>query len=130
MDKKKKLLVGVTGASGMLFLQSFLEMVQQQDSVEVHGVCSQAGEQVIKLELECEISELQGISMWFNNSDFTAPPSSGSSGYEAMVILPCTMGTLAAVAGGISSNLIHRAADVILKEKKKLILLIDFSEGE
>ena len=124
MEKKKKILIGVTGASGMLFLQSFLEMIQQLDSVEVHGVCSEAGKQVVKLELGCAVRELQGVSVWFDCSDFSAPPSSGSSEYEAMVILPCTMGTLGAVAGGLSSNLIHRAADVILKEKKKLILAV------
>ena len=124
MEEKKKILVGITGASGMLFLQSFLQMIQQLESVELHGVCSQSGRQVVELELDCSVSELQGVSTWFDYSDFSAPPSSGSSGYDGMVILPCTMGTLAAIAGGLSTNLIHRAADVILKEKKKLILAV------
>lgn len=124
MNKKRKILIGVTGASGMLFLRSFVGMIHRQGSVELHGICSDAGRQVGEMELGCDVHDLQGVSKWFDPSDFSAPPSSGSSDYEAMVILPCTMGTLAAVSGGLSSNLIHRAADVILKEKKKLILSV------
>lgn len=124
MEEKRKILLGITGASGMVFLRSFLEIIQQQSSVEIHGICSAAAEEVVKLELDCKVNELKGVSTWFDNTDFTSLPSSGSSDYEAMAILPCTMGTLGAIAGGLSFNLIHRAADVILKEKKKLILAV------
>ncbi len=124
MKEKEKYLLGVTGASGMLFLRAFLEMAQHQETIELHGIYSEAAQKVAHLELNCAIQELQGVSTWFDCSDFTALPSSGSSDYKAMVILPCTMGTLGAIASGLSLNLIHRASDVILKERKKLILAV------
>ena len=118
----KKVLVAVTGASAMLYLQSFLEMLADVDIV-VHGICSDAGEKVLEIEHNCGSKELPAVSKWFDCRDFAAPPASGSAGYDAMIILPCSMGTLAALASGITSNLIHRSADVMLKERKKLILV-------
>ena len=121
--KKKKILIGVTGASAMLFLQSFLEMLAGEDVV-LHGICSEAGEKVLGLEQECTHKDLPAVTRWFDQKDFTAPPASGSSGYDAMVIIPCSMGTLASIASGISANLIHRSADVMLKERKPLLLIV------
>lgn len=121
--KKKKILVAVTGASAMLYLQSFLELLEGEDVI-VHGICSEAGEKVLELEHHCLSRQLPGVSKWFAHRDFAAPPASGSSGYDAMVVIPCSMGTLASIASGITSNLIHRAADVMLKEGKKLILVV------
>ncbi len=121
--KKKKILVAVTGASAMLYLQSFLELLESEDVI-VHGICSDAGEKVLELERDCGFHELPGVSQWFDCRDFAAPPASGSAAYDAMVVIPCSMGSLAAIASGITSNLIHRAADVMLKERKKLILVV------
>jgi len=118
----KKILVAVTGASAMLYLQSFLEILQDEDAI-VHGICSESGEQVLELEHGITPGELPAVSKWFDCRDFAAAPASGSAGYDAMVIIPCSMGTLAAIASGITTNLVHRAADVMLKEKKKLILV-------
>ncbi len=118
----KKILVAVTGASAMLYLQSFLEMLALEDVI-VHGVCSEAGEKVLELEHNCTSADLPAVSKWFDCRDFAAAPASGSAGYDAMIVIPCSMGTLAAVASGITSNLIHRAADVMLKEGKKTILV-------
>ncbi len=119
----RKILIGVTGASGMLFLQSFLETIEQSGII-IHGICSTAGEKVLAIEHGKTLDDLPGVSRWFDVKDFAAAPASGSSGYDAMLVLPCSMGSLAAIAGGISSNLIHRSADVILKERKKLILVV------
>ncbi|MBW6520900.1 MAG: UbiX family flavin prenyltransferase [Desulfoarculaceae bacterium] len=119
----KKILVAVTGASGMLYLQSFLRAIQDLDLV-VHGICSEAGHKVLGLEKGLIPQELPAVTTWFNCRDFAAPPASGSSGYDAMLVLPCSMGTLAAIAAGISANLIQRCADVMLKERKDLVLVV------
>jgi 4-hydroxy-3-polyprenylbenzoate decarboxylase len=79
---------------------------------------------VLRLEQNLSAQELPGISQWFAADDFTAPPASGSACYDAMLVLPCTVGTLGALAAGCSGNLIHRAADVTLKERRPLILAV------
>ena len=117
------ILVAVTGASGMLFLTAFLRVLAKEP-VTIHGVCSSSGRKVLELEEGIEPEKLPGVSKWFNEKDFAAPPASGSANYDGMVILPCTMGTLGAVANGFSMNLIHRAADVMLKEQRKLLLVV------
>ncbi len=118
----KKILVAVTGASAMLYVQSFLELLEKEDLI-VHGICSDAGEKVLELEHKKDSRRFPTVTKWFDCKDFAAAPASGSAGYDAMVVIPCSMGTLAAIATGITSNLIHRAADVMLKEQKKLILV-------
>ena len=119
----KKLLIAITGASGMLFARSFLEELSTVD-ICVHGICSNSGRRVLAMEQQSSPEELPLVSHWFDTADFAAPPASGSSDYHGMVILPCTMGTLAAIAGGLSINLIHRAADVMLKERRPLLLAV------
>lgn len=121
--EKPKILLGITGASGMLFVSSFLNSLAALD-VTVHGICSASGKDVLKMEQGLVPEGLPVVSRWFNYDDLSAPPASGSSDYSSMVVLPCTMGTLAAIAGGLSINLIHRAADVMLKERKKLVLAV------
>lgn len=120
---QKKILIAVTGASGMLYLRSFLQVIAGS-TLEMHGICSSSGRQVLQMEQGVAPEDLPGISRWFSHDDFAAAPASGSSNYEAMAILPCSMGTLAAVAAGLSINLIHRAADVMLKERKRLVLAV------
>ena len=105
----------------MVYVSPFLKMLQKKN-VRVHAVISDAGRKVLKLELGMDASDLSAIERWFDIDDFTAPVASGSSLYDAMIVLPCTVGTLGAIAGGYSGNLIHRAADVTLKERRPLIL--------
>ncbi len=124
MGEIKKILLAVTGATGMLYVPELLALLKEQ-SVEVHGIVSGSGGKVLQLELGLnEHKKLAGVRHWFDIDDFTAPPASGSSRYAAMVILPCTTGTLGAIAGGYSGNLIHRAADVTLKERRPLVLAV------
>lgn len=120
---EKKILLGITGASGMLFVTAFLQAIVGLDIV-VHGICSASGRNVLKMEQGFSPEELPGVSRWFNHEDLTAPPASGSSDYASMAVLPCTMGSLAAIAGGLSLNLIHRAADVMLKERRTVVLAV------
>ncbi len=123
IERKPKLLLGITGASGMIFLKSFVDILEGLGIV-VHGICSQSGREVLKVEMGLNPEDISIVSKWFDPGDFSAPPSSGSSDYSFMAVLPCTMGTLASIAAGLSANLIHRAADVMLKERKKLVLAV------
>lgn len=119
------MLIAITGASGMLFVKPFLEMLNNNaDEYVIHGICSESGVDVLKHEVGLRPEDLSVVTKWFDVNAFNSAPASGSSGYDAMVVLPCTMGTLGAIAAGLSQNLIHRAADVILKERKKLILAV------
>lgn len=120
----KRIILAITGASGSLYAVEFLK-IMQQTGAQVHGIISEAGEQVLRLELGLGRDDLTPyVARWHDSKNFAAPMSSGSSRFDAMVVLPCTMGTLAAVANGISGNLIHRAADVTLKEKRPLLLAV------
>lgn len=121
---RKKIILAITGASGSLYAQEFLQLMAEAD-VEVHGIISEAGEQVLGLELGIGRADLSPhVAQWHDINNFAAPMSSGSSRFDGMVVLPCTMGTLAAIAGGLTRNLIHRAADVTLKERRPLILAV------
>jgi 4-hydroxy-3-polyprenylbenzoate decarboxylase len=121
---KKRIIVAITGASGTLFGAEFLKLLSAQQ-VEVHAIISDAGRQVMRLELGSGPDDFdQYVSRWHDVHDFTAPMASGSGQFDGMVVVPCTMGSLAAISGGISNNLIHRAADVLLKEKRPLVLAV------
>ncbi|MBU0728522.1 MAG: UbiX family flavin prenyltransferase [Proteobacteria bacterium] len=119
----KKVILAITGASGSLYAVEFIDLVKDC-KVEIHGIISDSGRQVLKLELGKDVDSLGPVFRWYDINDFAAPMSSGSARFDAMIVLPCTMGTLAAIANGISGNLIHRAADVCLKEKRPLILAV------
>ncbi|OQX19166.1 MAG: aromatic acid decarboxylase [Desulfobulbaceae bacterium A2] len=117
------LLLGVSGASGMLYLPALLRLAAGVHCA-VHGVISAAGRQVLGLELGLTPEDLPGSVRWFASDDFSAPMASGSSRNRGMIVLPCTMGSLGAIASGCCHNLLHRAADVTLKEGRPLILCV------
>jgi len=112
-----RILVGVTGASGMIYAKRLLLALGKEASV----IVSDSGKKVAELELGEELGK--GAAEVFDNADLAAKPASGSSRYDAMVIVPCSMKTLGAIANGISANLITRAADAMLKQEKKVILV-------
>jgi 4-hydroxy-3-polyprenylbenzoate decarboxylase len=121
---KKKLILGITGASGSLYAVQFLKLVQQIE-VDIHAIISDAGRLVLQHEMALTPEDLQQyVARWHDAADFAAPMSSGSSRFDAMIVLPCTMGSLGSIANGTAKNLIHRAADVMLKEKKPLLLAV------
>ncbi len=120
----KKIILAVTGASGSIYALEFLELLQRLE-VEVHGIISAAGQKVMEIEAGRNLESLHALAnSWYQIDDFTAPMASGSARFDAMVVLPCSMGTLAAIAHGYSGNLIHRAADVTLKERRPLFLAV------
>jgi 4-hydroxy-3-polyprenylbenzoate decarboxylase len=125
----KKIIVGVTGASGSVFAHRLVESLLELGH-EVHLLATPNGQRVCAYELEKNFEELsqkyRSLSdklYIYNNEDLFSRISSGSYKTDAMVIVPCSMGTLAKIAQGISSTLITRAADVMIKEHRKLILI-------
>jgi len=124
MMKKQKLVVGVTGASGAVYAKVLFDRLSKlHDQLEEVGVVmsDNAGD-VWKYELGNEGFRDIPFKIYSKN-DFMAPFASGSARYGTMIICPCSMGTMARIAHGISNDLITRAADVILKERRKLILV-------
>ncbi len=120
----KKVVLAITGASGSLLAIEFLKLMQE-NGIGVHAMISDAGRKVLELEEGKTLDAIKNLAgSWHDVHDFTAPMASGSARFDAMVVLPCSMGTLAAIANGISSNLIHRAADVTLKERRPLLLAV------
>ena len=120
---KQQLIVAITGASGAAYARLLLHTLSQEN-IHIHLVASQAGKLVYNLEIGKTLEDdlPRDVSLYDSN-DFTAPFASGSFPSEGMVVVPCSMGTLAAIANGISQNLIHRAADVCLKERRRLVLV-------
>lgn len=121
--EKKNLIVAVTGASGAAYARTLLHSIPL-DRYDIHFISSGAGRLVYELETgHSPAEDLPPGVRTYSESDFTAPFASGSFPCAGMVVVPCTMGTLGAIAAGLSQNLIHRAADVCLKERRPLILV-------
>lgn len=129
-----KVIVAVTGASGALYAQRLLQVLSQHERIrEIAFIMSEQGRMLFAHELGVNLNmkkpdlSLLGISMDkivpFHPKDLTAPPSSGSARYDGMVVVPCSTNTLAKIANGFADDLISRAAQVILKERRKLILV-------
>jgi 4-hydroxy-3-polyprenylbenzoate decarboxylase len=119
-----RVIVGISGASGAIYGLRLLERLRNQD-VEIHLVLTRAGEKTLFLETGKSASDLRQYAHFsYPDEDIGCRLASGSSSADAMVIAPCSIHTMSAIAHGISSTLIVRAADVILKEKRKLILMV------
>lgn len=121
----KKIAVAITGASGSIYAKRFLKKAEAlKDQIsELSIVMSDNAKQVWETELGA--TDYKSFdARYFEKNDFNAPFASGSAQYDALVIVPCSMGTLGRIAGGISNDLVTRGADVMLKERKKLILVI------
>lgn len=122
--KKKKIIIAITGASGAIYADLLLKKLQQLNKqiAEVGVVMSDNAKQVWQYELDNTAYTGHPYKMYAKN-DFMAPFASGSAKFDTMIIIPCSMGTMGRIAGGISDDLITRAADVMLKERRKLILV-------
>lgn len=122
---KKRIVVAVTGASGAIYASVLLEkLIKLKDQIERVGlVLSDNAKDVWEYELGNRSFEDLPFET-FDKKDFFAPFASGSSRFDTMIICPCSMGTLGRIASGVSDDLITRAADVVLKERRRLILVL------
>ena len=116
-----RILVAITGASGSLYAQRLLDNLDPQEH-EIHVVLSQYAPVVIAGELEGGLKLKPGVATHGLKS-MNVPFASGSNAFDAMVVIPCSMGTLGRIAHGTSNDVLLRAADVMLKERRKLILV-------
>ena len=120
-----KVIVGISGASGAIYGLRLLERLRGQKTVETHLILSKSGEKTLFLETGKLAADVRGLAdFWYPLEDISSRLASGSNPMDAMVVAPCSIHSMSAIATGISSNLLVRAADVILKEKRKLILLV------
>ena len=121
----KKIAVAITGASGSIYAKLLLQKLEQLKNqvTELSLVMTDNAKQVWKTELGDD-NYSNFPARYFSTKDFTAPFASGSAKYDALIIVPCSMGTLGRIASGTSNDLITRGADVMLKERKKLILVV------
>jgi len=119
-----RLVVAITGASGAIYGKRLLEVLRKR-GVETHLVVSKAAERVIKHELDMDKHSLERLASYtYDVNDLSAPLVSGSFKTDGMVVIPCSMKTLAGIANGYSDNLILRAGDVTIKERRPLIIVV------
>lgn len=119
-----KIVIAISGATGAIYGVRLLEVLSSLENIEVHLVISPWGEKTIALETKYSLNQIKEIATFCH--DFMnqgAAIASGSFGVNSMVIAPCSMKTVAAIAHGYADNLIVRSADVMLKERKRLILV-------
>jgi len=124
MSHSRRIILAVTGASGMEYARGLARALSAVPGIELHGIVSDAARQVFRHELGADLAELDAYFHVMHAADnIAAAPASGSWAHSGMVVCPCSMASLAAIATGVGSNLIHRAADVTLKERRPLILV-------
>jgi len=123
VSKRRKLVIGISGATGIIYGVRLLELLKQTD-IETHLVVSKAGHQTRAYETELSASSLTKLADYnYSNADIAASIASGSFKTMGMIIAPCSMRTLADIACGTTSTLISRAADVVLKERRRLVIM-------
>ena len=123
MNPPEKIIVAVTGASGSIYARLLLEALLQADTVtDIALIVSENGREVAKYE-QVKLPVAHPKITRYDNDDLFAPVASGSARYDAMIVIPCSMGSIGRMAAGVSLDLIGRAADVTLKERRPLILV-------
>ncbi len=120
----RRIVLAVTGASGMPYVLRLAEVLSSREDVELYAILSSAGRKVLEIEAPggLETIATRCVRVW-SEDELSAPPASGSWPHQGLVVCPCSMASLAAIAHGLGSNLLHRAADVTLKERRRLILV-------
>jgi 4-hydroxy-3-polyprenylbenzoate decarboxylase len=120
-----RLIVGMSGSSGAIYGVRLLEVLHRDPSVEVHLVMSPAAKQTIALETDRAASDVEALAdVRYKHGDIAAAISSGSFPVDAMIVAPCSVRTASAIAWSLDDNLLVRAADVTLKERRRLVLAV------
>lgn len=121
---KKRLLVGMSGASGAPIAVELLKQLQKEESVATHLNVTRGAELTLQQETELSLEDVKALAdVAYENDNIGARPASGSFQMEGMVIVPCSMKTVAGIVSGYSDTLLLRAADVMLKERRRLVLV-------
>ena len=121
----RRLVVGISGASGVVYGIRILEILRDIEQVETHLILTNAAKQTIGMETDFSASQIEELADYtYPIKDISAGPASGTFPCDGMVIAPCSIRTLSAVANSYSSDLLTRTADVTLKEKRPLVLMV------
>ena len=119
-----RLLIGITGTTGVIYGIRLLKALGETPDVETHLIISAAGEQTISIETEYSAADIRSMADYCHHvDDIAAAPASGSFLHDGMIVAPCSMKTLSAIANSYADDLLTRAADVTLKERRTLVLL-------
>ncbi|AGF48798.1 UbiX family flavin prenyltransferase [Candidatus Kinetoplastidibacterium galati] len=122
---RRKIIVGITGATGSIYALRLLKILSSLNDIEVHLIVSSSGVLTLRNELDLKINELYSlVSVVHNVKNIGDVLASGSFSTDGMLIVPCSIRTLSAIANGLSDNLIVRAADVSLKERRRIVLMV------
>jgi len=120
----RRIILAVTGASGSQYAYALARALSGRQDIELHLIVSEAAKKVMALEADFSPADLESLAHTSHaEKDIAAGPASGSWRHAGMIVCPCSMASLAAIAQGLGTNLIHRAADVTLKEGRRLILV-------
>jgi 4-hydroxy-3-polyprenylbenzoate decarboxylase len=118
------MLIAISGATGVQIAVKLIEKLKK-NNIQIELIISNIAEKIIELETDFKVSDIRKLANKnYGFEDLTAPPASGSHKIEAMIVVPCSMKSLSAIANGYADNLITRAADVTIKERRKLILVV------
>jgi flavin prenyltransferase len=121
-ERKKRILVGITGASGSLYGYTLVRALHQL-GIETHLIVTEMGEKVMQFECGVKMEDLKQYATIHSNRNLFASVASGSFLTDGMVVVPCSMNTLGAIANGVGDSLLSRAASVMLKEKRNFIIV-------
>ena len=119
-----RIVVGISGASGVAYGITALKLLRGM-GIETHAVMSRAAQVTLAHETDLRVADVKALAdVWYSNDDIGAAIASGSFGVRGMIVAPCSIKTLAEIATGITGSLLSRAADVMLKERRRLVLMV------
>ena len=125
MNKKRRLIIGISGATGAIYGVRMLQILSRIEDIETHLVLTRAGKMTIQVETPYSVKDVEAMAEVVHDvNNVGASISSGSFRTEGMVIAPCSMKSMGSIAHSIGGDLLVRAADVVLKERKKLVLMV------